>query len=96
MPSPKLIIPVSEVKPGDAIQLHPYPGILFVYDRLLNTDNEATLCVLGLAGDHRALVIDRQVNLAVVGFTNRKAKRLRGKMARRQRFADRNVSEVVG
>lgn len=87
MSNPKRSIPVSEVKPGDSIHLHPYPGILFVYDRLRSDDGEVTLYTLNQTDNHRALIVDRQVNLATVGFTNRKAKRVRGKMARRARLA---------
>jgi hypothetical protein len=89
MPNPKRTIPVSEVKVGDSIGLPGIQDVRFVYDRTETADGETTIYTLSPTDDHRAFAVDRDPDAPVkVGYTNRKAKRLRGKMARRARLKE--------
>jgi hypothetical protein len=87
---------VSEVRPGDSIRFD-CDGVTrpveFVYARLETRDGEVDLCTERPDGEQSLLGIDRNPDsLVTVGYSNRKAKRARGKMARRQRFANRGAA----
>jgi hypothetical protein len=85
MPNPKRTIPVSEVQPGDSIQIGGVRGPLFVTE--FGVDR-ARISTINPDGESMAFIVSPHAPVTV-GFTNRKAKRLRGKMARRMRFAGR-------
>lgn len=84
MPNPKRVIPVSEVRPGDSIQL-PEGPVMFV---VLAGDSSVGTTVLTGTIDRGPVYqhVGPNSETVVVGFTNRAAKRARGKMARRARL----------
>jgi cytochrome P450 len=86
VPSIKRIIPVSDVQPGDSFASAD-GSIRFVTKVHLYQDWIPEIWLYSLASDGSVHTDRRGVKSVVtVGFTNRKAKRLRGKMARRARL----------
>ena len=91
MPSVKRIIPVSEVKPGDSIRLsagfrsgHTW----FAVNAHRARGGGVSLTAINEMGQAH-FIADFATDATVqvkVGYTDRKAKRLRGKMARRARL----------
>jgi hypothetical protein len=86
MPSVKRTIGVSDVKPGDSVAVG--SAVRFVTSAVPWHDwvEQVVLTCAPVPGLRRSFWVAVTADMTV-GFTNRKAKRARGKMVRRQRFA---------
>jgi hypothetical protein len=90
MSHPKRTIPVSEVRPGDSIRIGGHVRFVTSAAPWHDWIEQVVLTCAPMVGLRRTFWVDIGAALTA-GFTNRKAKRARGKMARRQRFAARRT-----
>jgi hypothetical protein len=84
MTNPKHTIPVSEVRPGDSIRIGGHVRFVTSAAPWHDWIEQIVLTCAPMVGLRRTFWVDLGTALTV-GFTNRKAKRARGKMARRER-----------
>jgi hypothetical protein len=82
-------IPVSELQPGDSFQVSPGRIDFVTTRRPTSTGGVLLFTIDSIYADDRAhgLWGSDATALVTVGYTNRRAKRLRAKMRRRERFA---------
>jgi hypothetical protein len=91
MTNPKHTIPVSEVRPGDSIRIGGHVRFVTSAAPWHDWIEQIVLTCAPMVGLRRTFWVDLGTALPV-GYTNRNAKRARGKLARRQRFADRGAA----